>query len=985
MTRSLVTARSAVAAIRTSCLVLGLVLASPAWAAVSVLDAPVSNTDTDGNLTLTVSAGPNRWAILGCHAEGADINGTVSLGGQAPTQTLVTRGAGGGEGGLRSKVYIWNDAAIALASGSVWNTGQSASATSLGCMGFTIKDASQTVPTNISSNYTSSSTPNPFTGGDLTVSDGSLVYALTSGGNSSSTISWTGATERDERDANSSNQSIAYDIQSGAGTFSPRATQSNQNRRHDINIEFAAAVAAPTITDVETTEVFQVGQTAVTVTGTNYEASQGGGLIEFCNSATRSGATCQTQTVTSWAATAIDITASQGSLSLGTNYVFVTNNSGGINGTGFSITLNSPMTLPTPSGTLGTATTATLGGTTLLTSGNFYAVVDTGSNLSGVTATQVKAGQKASGAAALKNCNAAVSTGSPSCGVSGLTASTAYVYAIVQNAASNDTTVLTGSFTTAMAVAGSFDVTPVVATRSTTAYTSITGSLSASGTITAVTCLHNRATPSGANVAAGLCKDAAGSGTEAAKATATASPSMAAFDFNVSMTPSDTPKHAWYSLYIYDGTSVVTLAGEFLTPRTDCGAAANAACQFTQIATVPDGGLVALYSLAYDGQTANFNASGCELVTGGTSGATAYIYADTDGGSTGTLKLWKTNGIFADNETLTGDGCGSTLTHGIAVVNGTATAYVASNDILVMPTVVLPVNVPLSITSGGVPSYPDSSGARQTAFGGYLYDDSAGAFSSETVSWDNNDPGINCSEPFSILYKTGVAMATSPNPGNITLYDASLPAKCAHLSGDVLTSSITFGSLPASAALASNVISGTISGETEAGILLVATMVSATTGISTIQDFRLIPVTSWQNTCAPGVSIASMSGCLAALTRDSVTFNSAVVCANPANGLVSATTPAYLAEIIPFSTGTITYTAYCATTIKSASCLNETATACEAIYLPILSVTLTETLVCSTNSSNLGKIFAQAPRPGTMIPPNGTVTVSVWSNDPTCH
>lgn len=117
----------------------------------------------------------------------------------------------------------------------------------------------------------------------------------------------------------------------------------------------------------------------------------------------------------------------------------------------------SPATLssPTPSGTIGTQTTATVGATTNQTSGTFYTVVDSGANLSGVTATQIKAGQKASGAAALASGNSAVSTTSPSAGVTGLTANTAYAYAAVQNNANGDSNVVTGTFTTAAAGGGS--------------------------------------------------------------------------------------------------------------------------------------------------------------------------------------------------------------------------------------------------------------------------------------------------------------------------------------------------------------------------------------------------------------------------------------------------------------------------------------------------------------------------------------------------
>jgi hypothetical protein len=113
------------------------------------------------------------------------------------------------------------------------------------------------------------------------------------------------------------------------------------------------------------------------------------------------------------------------------------------------------LSAPTPSGTIGTSTTATIGATTDQATGNFYAVVDSSANLAGVTAAQIKAGQKASGTAAVAAGDVAVSTTSPSVGVSGLVASTSYAYAAIQNNANGDSNIVTGTFTTASAVSAS--------------------------------------------------------------------------------------------------------------------------------------------------------------------------------------------------------------------------------------------------------------------------------------------------------------------------------------------------------------------------------------------------------------------------------------------------------------------------------------------------------------------------------------------------
>jgi len=72
-----------------------------------------------------------------------------------------------------------------------------------------------------------------------------------------------------------------------------------------------------------------------------------------------------------------------------------------------------------------------------------------------------------------------------------------------------------------------------------------------------------------------------------------------------------------------------------------------------------------LAHLSYDAQTVNFTIGA--ILTGGTSGATAVVLADTDAGTTGTLKLGSISGIFQNNETITDEDSGS------ATANGTST------------------------------------------------------------------------------------------------------------------------------------------------------------------------------------------------------------------------------------------------------------------------------------------------------------------------
>lgn len=78
-----------------------------------------------------------------------------------------------------------------------------------------------------------------------------------------------------------------------------------------------------------------------------------------------------------------------------------------------------------------------------------------------------------------------------------------------------------------------------------------------------------------------------------------------------------------------------------------------------------------LNTLPYDEQMGNFTVG--LTVTGGTSGATAIITADTDGGASGTLTLSNINGFFLDNELITDSATGT------ATVNRTMASLLTDN------------------------------------------------------------------------------------------------------------------------------------------------------------------------------------------------------------------------------------------------------------------------------------------------------------------
>lgn len=114
------------------------------------------------------------------------------------------------------------------------------------------------------------------------------------------------------------------------------------------------------------------------------------------------------------------------------------------------------ITDPTPTGTLGTRTSATLGVTTDSASGTLYAVVSTVANdinnIPTNSGSTVVDGKVFGGANAPFALNGNVTTTSPSLALSGITGSTTYYAALVQVTASGISSVVKTSFTTATSV-----------------------------------------------------------------------------------------------------------------------------------------------------------------------------------------------------------------------------------------------------------------------------------------------------------------------------------------------------------------------------------------------------------------------------------------------------------------------------------------------------------------------------------------------------
>lgn len=106
----------------------------------------------------------------------------------------------------------------------------------------------------------------------------------------------------------------------------------------------------------------------------------------------------------------------------------------------------------TPSGTIATQRSATLGATSTQSTGTFYGVVSSSSSdITGITASQVQNALYAGGGAATFAANDTVSDSTPSVAITGLSPSTTYYYAVMHRTSSTNSNVVTGSFTTAVA------------------------------------------------------------------------------------------------------------------------------------------------------------------------------------------------------------------------------------------------------------------------------------------------------------------------------------------------------------------------------------------------------------------------------------------------------------------------------------------------------------------------------------------------------
>jgi hypothetical protein len=155
------------------------------------------------------------------------------------------------------------------------------------------------------------------------------------------TPDWTGILARVASSSSSSpTLAIAYKEQAAAGasgtaTFTSLQGTSHQHRTVMFAIRALQVANTPIITDFGD-EVHAHGETAVVITGTNFNASQGDGFVIVSPTDDPDDVNAVTQTVTSWGATSIEITTDLDTFSFDTNlYLFVQNSDEEVNAAGF--------------------------------------------------------------------------------------------------------------------------------------------------------------------------------------------------------------------------------------------------------------------------------------------------------------------------------------------------------------------------------------------------------------------------------------------------------------------------------------------------------------------------------------------------------------------------------------------------------------------------------------------------------------------------
>lgn len=194
---------------------------------------------------------------------------------------------------------------------------------------------------------TQSSAPIDVTGATPDVDDVlAFVFAGLDGADGGAgTIAGTGWTKWRSLEATAGGSSGASgvvgtkSIPSQTATGTATADWSVSDGTAGIQFGIAPVDTVPTVTDI-TPDEFDDAETGIVITGTNFNASQGAGKVELCDSATYATANKQEQDETAWADTEITFTCDFGTIGPGSWWIFVTNSNPETQVTGYPVTVH---------------------------------------------------------------------------------------------------------------------------------------------------------------------------------------------------------------------------------------------------------------------------------------------------------------------------------------------------------------------------------------------------------------------------------------------------------------------------------------------------------------------------------------------------------------------------------------------------------------------------------------------------------------------
>ncbi len=210
--------------------------------AVAFLDSAAGG--ITATLSYTVSAGSDRLLVVGVTHEGIITAGgvTCTYGGQSMTNE-VSAFVDSGSNDLECIFFTLDDTGIAAASTTTISPSGLAASGKVGISTRSLSGVDQATPVpETNSDSTTSSTPNPLTGIDISAAADTAVCAL-AGSGSAGTSTWIGVTEGTDLQPVSMTTSYGDDL-FGSETVQPRCTFTAQNRAVAISMEISPAVVA---------------------------------------------------------------------------------------------------------------------------------------------------------------------------------------------------------------------------------------------------------------------------------------------------------------------------------------------------------------------------------------------------------------------------------------------------------------------------------------------------------------------------------------------------------------------------------------------------------------------------------------------------------------------------------------------------------------------------------------------------------------------